>query len=124
MRGDKEPVGNPRLALVDRRRRERRQVELPQPVKITHSGPNGAAHTFIATLVDASEAGLGVEARVPLANGMTVFLGADLSNADFSLALEGPAEVVHSREIEPGRYRIGLSLERMTYRRLAVHSPA
>ena len=113
--------GKRKLEIVDRRRRPRRRADLPQPVRISHAGPSGAARTFVATLVDAGEDGLGVQSMAPLTQGMTVHLAADLSNDDFALALEGPARVVHARQIESGHYRMGLSLEQMTYRRLAVH---
>lgn len=114
-------AGNAKLTIVDRRRRTRRRTDLPQPVKISHAGPSGSARTFVAKLVDAGEDGLGVESMAPLSQGTTVHLSADLSNDDFALALTGPARVVHARETEPGHYRMGLSLEEVTYRRLAIH---
>ena len=98
----------------ERRSAARRSAGLPNGIQIR---PGRRQRPIVAKLVDASLGGLGVEAFARLETGRRVFVSANLRSTDFDLVLDGEARVVHSREIAPGRFRMGLELRDVRYAR-------
>jgi hypothetical protein len=72
---------------------------------------------FAARLVDASQQGLGVEVLAPFSVGSVVEVAGELHGPEFCLGLEGSARVAHCRH-RAGLFRMGLSLQQITYRTL------
>lgn len=75
------------------------------------------ARPIITKLVDASEGGVGVETFTRLKTGTRVMVKANLQSPELALALSGEGLVAHSREVGPGRYKVGLELEEVSYGR-------
>lgn len=101
----------------DRRSETRSSVELPNGIEIRVLDNDGRTRAIMAQLVDASGGGIGVETFTKLERGTTVSVQADLSASGLSLALGGKARVAHSREIAPGRFHLGLALDKVRYAR-------
>lgn len=70
-------------------------------------------------LADASEGGLGVETFAALEPGTGVEIEADMRSSDLALHITGVARIAYCREVEPGRYRMGLQLLDVKLRRAA-----
>lgn len=102
---------------MDRRGSARRRVELPNAVEIRLCGGGEPSRPIIAKLVDASSGGMGVETFARLKTGTRVLVKANLQSPELALALSGEGLVAHSREVGPGRYMVGLELERVSYAR-------
>ncbi len=101
----------------ERRSAARRSLNLPNGVEIRVCGDDGPSHPIVAKLVDASPGGVGVEAFTRLSRGSRVLVRANLHATELDLAFSGEARVAHSREVGPGRYRIGLELDDVRYAR-------
>lgn len=101
---------------LDRRGAARRQVNLPNGVEIRVCG-RAPSRPIIAKLVDASSGGMGVETFTRLKTGTRVSVRANLHAPELALALSGEGLVAHSRQVGPGRYAMGLELEKVRYAR-------
>lgn len=85
---------------------------------IPRSGPL-YGRVVMAQLVDASEGGLGVEAFVDLEPGLMLEVSADMVSSDLALHVTGVTRVAYCRELEPGRYRIGMEMVDISMERVA-----
>jgi PilZ domain len=72
-----------------------------------------------ASLIDVSKGGIGVETWVPLPLASLVKVAGELHSHGSCLEFESRAWVVHCLSRENGAFRIGLSFDRVTCRRLA-----
>ena len=104
---------------LERRKRPRSGVPLPQGFHITVHERDGKPRTFAAKLLDFNDEGVGVEMFVPVRAGSAVSVAGRLKSSDLELLISGSARVIHSRRLRDGNYRVGLSLDDVAYRKSA-----
>ncbi len=104
---------------ADRRKEPRHVLDNVAGLRLTPQDGELKGRALMAELADASEGGLGVETFVELASGVRVEIRADMRNSEMALNVTGVARVAHCREMEPGRYRIGLDLIEVKLERAA-----
>ena len=110
-------------------RRRRRRTRYPsQKVLLTIEQVNYDRHAeahagcrlqqVIAKLVDISDAGLGLETVFSMPLGMTVLVSCEIHSPNVCMALQCRARVVQCQLWRDVNFRIGLSYEDISYRRL------
>src|SRR5947209_3536367 len=96
-------------STAERRRHPRRKAFLSQEPLIVSVNINGMLQELSVRVVDASNEGLGAQARVPLPTGTTVTLsGSLLVGISQRKLLARPATVVRCTKVSDTSYVIGL----------------
>lgn len=104
---------------LERRQEHRHDIRPASGLRLTpRSGPLHG-RVLMAQLVDASEGGLGVEAFVDVEPGLLLEVSADMVNSELALHVTGVTRVAYCREMEAGRYRIGLEMVDISMERVA-----
>jgi hypothetical protein len=104
---------------VDRRRETRHAIRLVTGLRLTARGGALQGRAVMAQLVNASEGGLGVEAFASFEPGEMLEVRSVMVSSELSLNVTGVTRVAWCRELEPGRYRIGLELTDIALERVA-----
>jgi hypothetical protein len=104
---------------LDRRRETRHAIRPVTGLRLTARDGALQGRTVMAQLVNASEGGLGVEAFASFEPGEMLEVRSSMVSSELSLHVTGVTRVAWCRELEPGRYRIGLELTDIALQRVA-----